>query len=77
MNAERRKRIAAIAEKVQALADELEEIGDEEEQARDNIPESLHDSGTYQRSEQASEHLSQALYELQDCTQSLAEISAT
>ena len=54
MNKQRRKRIADIV-------DELSVILDKEDEYRDNMPENLQGSLAYETSEEASDHLQEAI----------------
>jgi len=66
MNRERRNRLQAILGQIEDLKCSVEDILSEEENVRDNIPENLWNSETYERSEAACDNLSEAVSSLDD-----------
>ena len=71
MNKERRGRLAVLLEQIEAAKDGVEEILAEEEDARDNFPENLQNSETYERSEAACDSLTEAVSSLEDAVTSM------
>ena len=72
MNNDRRKRIAAISEKLEELHAELEGIQEEEQEAFDSMPESLQQGDRGQQAEQAADALSSAASSLEELNYYLA-----
>ena len=61
MNKERRKAAQEIMDQLEALSEQLETLKEEEETCRDNIPENLSGSETYERSDEAIAQMEDAL----------------
>lgn len=74
MNANRRKRIRESIQKIEDIRSEIEAVMDEEDEARDNMPESLHESDRYTQSEEASEALDAAINSLAEASSALEEV---
>lgn len=64
MNAERRKRVAALQEHIGDLRQEAEEIRDAEQDAFDSMPESLQETTNGQASQQAIDALESVIDDL-------------
>ena len=71
MNNERRKRIAAVIEKLEEAKCELEEIRDEEQAAFDNMPESLQESERGGTMQEAIDNLESAVGSVEEAVDSL------
>lgn len=71
MNAERRKRIAEIADKIIGLKTDIEMLRDEEQDAFDNLPEGLQSSDRGGKMESAIEALDDAINSLEEVESSL------
>ena len=67
MNADRRKRLTALAEKLDEIRSQLEDITTEEEEALENIPENLQETERY-------ETMDEIVADLQDTTGELEEM---
>ena len=72
MNKERRKALLDIMVQLEELKSSIEEI-QEEDESRENMPEDLLGSGRYERSEEASGNLSDAISSLEDSISSIGE----
>lgn len=75
MNAKRRKRIMAVANKIDELIEELMEIREEEQGCLDNMPENLQSSDRYQQMEEACCIIEDAESYLADQSAALTEIA--
>lgn len=64
MNAERRKKIDAVIEKIEAAKADLKAIRDEEQEAYDNMPESLQNSERGDKAVEAIDGLESVASEL-------------
>ena len=76
MNAERRKKLAAVAEFIaDELKSALEELRDEEQDYFDNIPENLQQGERYEQAESALDNLESAISSLEETVGYLEEIT--
>ena len=76
MNKERRKALLDIMVQLEELKSSIEEIQEEDEGGdgrRENMPENLQGSERYERSEEASGNLSDAISSLEDSISSIGE----
>lgn len=73
MNANRRKRIGAIWDKIEDLKAELESIMEEEQECFDNLPESLQDSERGDKMQEAIDALENAANSIDDVIEYLQE----
>lgn len=71
MNKTRRKQIVAICTKLQAIKDEIESVLSEEQEAFENIPESLQETDTGQKSQEAIDSLECAQSDLESMIDAL------
>ncbi len=75
MNAKRRKRIMAVANKLDELVEQLMEIREEEQECLDNMPENLQDSERGQQMGEAISILEDAESYIADQSAALTEIA--
>ena len=61
MNKDRRTRLRAARKQLSDARDDIKIVNDEEDDARDTMPESLQGTERYESSEEASEHLEDAM----------------
>ncbi|MBD5224218.1 MAG: hypothetical protein HDS71_09290 [Bacteroidales bacterium] len=73
MNANRRKRISAIWDKIEDLKAELESIMEEEQECFDNLPESLQDSERGDKMQEAVDALENAASSIDEVIEYLQE----
>lgn len=76
MNAQRRKLLDAIAEKLRDLRDDLEAIKDEEQDALDNLPDSIRDGERGQKMEEGIEGIEDAQNNIDEATEALSQAVA-
>lgn len=74
MNAQRRKAIDAITDKLLELKEELESLRDEEQECYDNLPESLQYSERGEAMEENVSDLDEACDELDTVISNLADL---
>lgn len=74
MNADRRRRLSAVAEKATELRDILSAVKEEEEEARDNIPENLQESERYQAMDEACDIIDDAAVLCDELLEKLQEV---
>ncbi len=74
MNAEQRKRLSQILEKLNDCMSEIEEIRDEEEEKYDNLPDSLRDGEKGDRFQENIGYLEDADSYISDCIDALDSI---
>lgn len=73
MNNTRRKQLNELISKIEDVKVELESIVADEEEYRDNMPESLQESERYQKSEDASGSMEEAMELLDEAIEKLEE----
>lgn len=73
MNEKRRKRLAAIAERVRDCIAELEEIRNEESDAFESMPESFQNGEKGEKAQNAIEAIEQAIGDLENAESQLEE----
>lgn len=69
-----RGELESIAKRIEVNQNTLQDILDEEDEARDNMPESLIGGHRYEVSEEASEHLGEALSNLEEVSSMLDDV---
>ena len=74
MNKERRTRIRKVTKNLSACISELESIKDEEDYARSCMPENLEYSEAYEKSEECSDTMEDAITDIQGIADSLEKI---
>lgn len=74
MNAERRKELARIIERLEHQLDAIETVKDEEEEAYDNLPEQLQESERGETMQENYEELDSIYDDLQDIIDRIQEI---
>lgn len=67
MNADRRKRIAALTAELERIKEDIEALRDEEQEAFDNLPENFQEGERGERMETAIENLDYAADDAQEC----------
>lgn len=73
MNADRRKRISALWDKLDEIKTEIEAIMEEEQDSYDNLPESLQQSERGEKMESAIDNLESAASSIDDVIEYLQE----
>lgn len=73
MNNARRKHISGIKEQLESLYATIDDIKTEEGDYKDNIPENLQSSVTYEKSETACDNLDAALTSIEEAIEYLEE----
>ena len=73
MNADRRARLRIIRNKLNDVRDDLESVREDEDEARDNMPENLAYSDRYERSEECSSSMDDAIGYISDAINSVEE----
>lgn len=76
MNANRRKRIDAILEKLSYLRGDVEELQSEEQESFENMPESLQQGERGEKAQQAADALQCAVDGFDEITTNLEEATA-
>lgn len=71
MNKIRRKELQTIIDRLEELKDALEDLQSDEEVYRDNMPENLHGSEKYERTDDACDNLSDAVSSLEEAIGSI------
>lgn len=66
MNAERRKALAEIQDRISDICSDLEAIKDEEDEYMENIPENMQSGERYEKAEEAVNALESALDSLEE-----------
>ena len=74
MNKKRREAISVVSQKLSDIIDELGAIQDEEAFSRENIPENLQASETYENSEEASDYMENAINNIEAAINDLNSI---
>lgn len=74
MNKKRREAISVVSQKLSDIIDELGAIQDEEAFSRENIPENLQASETYENSEEASDYMENAINNIEAAIDDLNSI---
>lgn len=74
MNAERRKELASIIERLGNLKDDLESVRDQEEECFDNLPEQLQVSERGEAMQENYEEMDGILGDLEDIVNRIQEI---
>jgi len=75
MNQERRKRISEAITNIRQNVSKLESIKDDEDDYRENIPENLQSGDAYQRSEECSDALQNAIDSIGEAADELDQIT--
>ncbi len=75
MNADRRKRLSAIAQKLVDIQTDLEAIRDEEQDAFDNLPESIQGGEKGQTMEECISTMDDAVSSLSDAQEATTSIA--
>ena len=73
MNKIRRAALVEIALKLEDIYNVLVDLAEEEEQYRDNMPENLKQSARYEKSENASSYIGDALESIESAIADLGE----
>ncbi len=73
MNAQRRKQIAKIWDKLEAWEYELSSLMDEEQEAFDNLPESLQETERGEKMSNAIEQMDYAISSIEDAIDNIEE----
>lgn len=73
MNAERRKALNSVIDKINDAMSELEGLRDEEEEYKDNMPENMHGSERYENAESAVSNMQEAYDQLEDAVSKIEE----
>ena len=74
MNAERRKELSRIIEKLEAQLDAIETVKDEEEECYDNLPEQLQDTERGEAMQENYEDLDSIYDDLQDIIDRIQDV---
>lgn len=73
MNKLRRARLQEVADIISEMIGILDDIREDEENYVDNMPENLHGSQRYEKSEEAIDQISDAIDSLEEATESIEE----
>lgn len=74
MNAERRKRLEGVKNKLDELISEVEDITQEEQAAFDNMPEGLQDSERGEKSQECIDNLENLSADISTASENIDEI---
>lgn len=73
MNNKRRQKIRDVVQKIEGLTSDLEHIKDEEDDTRANMPENLESSEQYEKSEQISDTIEDAITDIRDALNTISD----
>lgn len=73
MNNKRRQKIRDVVSKMEGLTSDLEYIKDEEDESRANMPENLESSEQYEKSEQISDTIEDAITDIKDALNTISD----
>lgn len=73
MNQIRREKINATIDKIKECLSEFESIKDDEDDTRNNTPENLQSGEVYQKSEECSDAIQDAIDSINEATDELSE----
>lgn len=75
MNKSRRQRLRQIVDALQSIVNDLDDIKMEEDEARNNMPENLESSETYEESENCSDVIEDAISDLNEIMGNITEMT--
>lgn len=76
MNADRRKQLAAIIERIESCVSDLEMLRDEEQEYYDNMPEGIQSGERGETAEQAVQNMDEAIEALQSASDCISNASS-